>query len=129
MSDAHEITPREFSQKQDDLEGRQDMGGKHGGQAGMPKPEDRSSTQQGIVRDEKGQEQPADKERAQHVSRKGRGTIRLAIQSSEQNARARPQPRGGALGLGSPFHAPRGIRRVQTIPHHRGLFCIALFTF
>ena len=42
-------------------------------QAGMPKPEDRSSAQQGIVRDEKGQEQPADKERAQHVSRKDRG--------------------------------------------------------
>jgi hypothetical protein len=49
------------------------MGGKHGGQAGMPKPEDRSSAQQGIVRDEKGQEQPADKARAQHVSRKDRG--------------------------------------------------------
>ena len=75
MPDAHEITPREFSHmpKQNDLEGRQDMGGKHGGQAGMPKPEDRSSAQQGIVRDEKGQEQPADKERAQHVSRKDRG--------------------------------------------------------
>jgi hypothetical protein len=29
--------------------------------------------QQGIVRDEKGQEQPADKERAQHVSRKDKG--------------------------------------------------------
>lgn len=37
----------------------------------MPKPEDRSSAQQGIVKDEKGQEQPADKARAQHVSRKG----------------------------------------------------------
>ena len=59
--------------KANDLEGRQDMGGKHGGQVGMPKPEDRSSAQQGIVRDEKGQEQPADKERAQHVSRKDRG--------------------------------------------------------
>ena len=59
--------------KVNDLEGRQDMGGKHGGQAGMPKPEDQSSAQQGIVRDEKGQEQPADKARAQHVSRKDRG--------------------------------------------------------
>jgi hypothetical protein len=59
--------------KANDLEGRQDMGGKHGGQAGMPKPEDRSSAQQGIVRDERGQEQPADKARAQHVSRKDRG--------------------------------------------------------
>ena len=56
-----------------DFEGRQDMGGKHGGQAGMPKPEHRSSAQQGIVRDEKGQEQPADKARAQQVSRTDRG--------------------------------------------------------
>ena len=59
--------------KENDLEGRQDMGGKHGGQAGMPKAEERSSAQQGIVGDERGQEQPADKERAQHVSRKDRG--------------------------------------------------------
>jgi hypothetical protein len=29
--------------------------------------------QQGIVRDQKGEEQPADKERAQHVSRKDEG--------------------------------------------------------
>jgi hypothetical protein len=56
-----------------DLEGQRDMGGKHGGPAGMPKPENRSSAQQGIVRDERGQEQPADKARAQHVSRKDRG--------------------------------------------------------
>jgi hypothetical protein len=59
--------------KENDLEGRQDMGGKHGGQAGMPKSENRSSAQQGIVRDERGQEQPADKARAQHVSRKDQG--------------------------------------------------------
>jgi hypothetical protein len=58
--------------RENDLEGQQDMGGKHGGQAGMPKPEDRSAAQQGIVQDEKGQEQPADKARAQPVSRKGR---------------------------------------------------------
>ena len=51
--------------KENDLEGRQDMGGKHGGQAGMPKPETRTAAQQGIVRDDKGQEQPADKSRAQ----------------------------------------------------------------
>jgi hypothetical protein len=50
--------------KENDLEGRQDMGGKHGGQAGMPKPETRTAAQQGIVRDDKGQEQPADKSRA-----------------------------------------------------------------
>jgi hypothetical protein len=59
--------------KENDLEGRQDMGGKHGGQAGMPKPEQESSSAQGIVRDEKGQEQPADKSRSQHVSRKDKG--------------------------------------------------------
>lgn len=53
-----------------DLEGPQDMGGKHGGQAGTPKP-GRSAAQQGIVLDENGQEQPADKSRAKYVSRKG----------------------------------------------------------
>jgi hypothetical protein len=58
--------------KANDLEGPQDTGGKHGGQAGMPKP-DRSAAQEGIVLDEKGQEQPADKSLAQHVSRKDRG--------------------------------------------------------
>ena len=59
--------------KENDLEGRPDMGGKHGGQAGMAKPENRSAAQQGIVLDEKGQEQPADKARAQQVSRNDRG--------------------------------------------------------
>lgn len=54
--------------KENDLEGAQDMGGKHGGQAGMPKPENRSAAQQGIVRDQRGQEQPADKDRAQSGS-------------------------------------------------------------
>jgi len=52
-----------------DLEGPQDMGGKHGGQAGMPTP-DRSAAQQGIMLDEKGQEQPG---KSEHVSRKDRG--------------------------------------------------------
>ena len=61
--------------KENDLEGVQDQGGKHGGQKGMPKPEPRSGPRsghdpdQGIVRDEKGQEQPRDKARAQQVSR------------------------------------------------------------
>jgi hypothetical protein len=59
--------------KENDLEGRQDMGGKHGGQAGMPKPENGSAAQQGIVRDERGQEQPVDKARAQQVSRTDQG--------------------------------------------------------
>lgn len=41
-------------------------GGKHGGQKGMPKPEPRppGGNDQGIVRDERGQEQPRDKARA-----------------------------------------------------------------
>jgi hypothetical protein len=65
--------------RENDLEGAQDQGGKHGGQKGMPKPEPRRTTRrepgrgdapdQGIVRDERGQEQPRDKERAQQVSR------------------------------------------------------------
>jgi len=65
--------------RENDLEGAQDQGGKHGGQKGMPKPEPRPATSsdlerggapdQGIVRDERGQEQPQDKERAQQVSR------------------------------------------------------------
>jgi hypothetical protein len=61
--------------KANDLEGPQDQGGKHGGQKGMPKPAERpgSSADQGIVRDERGQEQPRDKERAQRVSRQDKG--------------------------------------------------------
>jgi hypothetical protein len=57
--------------KENDLEGVQDQGGKHGGQKGMPKPEPKPphGPDQGIVRDEKGQEQPRDKGRAQQVSR------------------------------------------------------------
>jgi hypothetical protein len=57
--------------KENDLEGVQDQGGKHGGQKGMPKHEPRptSGKDQGIVRDERGQEQPRDQERAQQVSR------------------------------------------------------------
>jgi hypothetical protein len=55
--------------RENDLQGQQDMGGKHGGQAGMPKPENRNSAQQRIVRNEKGQEQPANKPRAQQASR------------------------------------------------------------
>lgn len=60
------VMPRE-----NDLEGVQDQGGKHGGQKGMPKPEPKPprGPDQGIVRDEKGQEQPRDKERAQRVHR------------------------------------------------------------
>ena len=56
--------------KENDLEGRQDMGGKHGGQAGMPKPEAESGAQQGIVKDEKGQ--AADKGRTRRECHPGR---------------------------------------------------------
>jgi hypothetical protein len=57
--------------QENDLEGVQDQGGKHGGQKGMPKPAPRPAggKDQGIVRDESGQEQPRDKERAQQASR------------------------------------------------------------
>jgi len=57
--------------KENDLEGERDQGGKHGGQAGMPKP--RHAKDQGVVRDELGQEQPRDKERAMRVSRQDKG--------------------------------------------------------
>jgi hypothetical protein len=64
--------------RENDLEGVQDQGGKHGGQKGMPKPEPKPTStpshghDQGIVR-QKGEEQPRDKERAQHVSRQDQG--------------------------------------------------------
>lgn len=57
--------------KANDLEGPQDQGGKHGGQAGMPK-HTPTAADQGIMRDERGQ-QPKDKEWAQQVSRKDKG--------------------------------------------------------
>lgn len=58
--------------KENDLEGRQDMGGKHGRQAGTPRAQSRPGAQQGIVRD-RGQEQPADKDPAQQTKRTDRG--------------------------------------------------------
>ena len=51
--------------RENDLEGKQDMGGKHGGQAGMPKPEKDWAAQQGIIDDKEGQEPSTDKDRAQ----------------------------------------------------------------
>jgi hypothetical protein len=61
--------------RENDLEGVQDQGGKHGGQKGMPKPQSlpAGGADQGIVRDERGQEQPRDKARAQQVSRQDKG--------------------------------------------------------
>jgi hypothetical protein len=60
---------------ENDLEGVQDQGGKHGSQKGMPRPASNPPRDhdQGIVRDQKGEEQPRDKERAQHVSRRDKG--------------------------------------------------------
>jgi hypothetical protein len=56
-------------------EGPRDQSRDDGAQAGMPKPHPprAGQTDQGIVRDERGQEQPTDKERAQRVSRVNRG--------------------------------------------------------
>ena len=52
-----------------------DRGKPQGFQTGMPKPHPprTGETDQGIVRDERGQEQPKDKERAQRVSRVDHG--------------------------------------------------------
>jgi hypothetical protein len=51
--------------KENELEGPQDQGGKHGGQKGMPRPAERprsdSGSGQGIVRDQHGEEQSRDK--------------------------------------------------------------------
>jgi hypothetical protein len=52
-----------------ELEGKQDQGGKHGG----PKPASTHGPDQGIVRDNLGQEQPRDKARARQVSRVDKG--------------------------------------------------------
>lgn len=60
---------------ENDLEGMQDQGGRHGGQKGMPEPEPKPESKpprgpdQGIVRDGMGQEQPRDQARAQQVHR------------------------------------------------------------
>lgn len=75
--------------KESDQEGRENMGGRHGGQAGMPKPETNSGAQQGIVRDQKGQEQPADKDRAQNAGVKEQ-------KAAAENAPESPgEPAGG----------------------------------
>ena len=62
-------------QLRDTDQGAGDQDNPHGVQTGMPKPHPprAGETDQGIVRDERGQEQPKDKARAQHVSRVDRG--------------------------------------------------------
>jgi len=49
--------------KENDLEGVQDQGGKHGGQKGMPKssPRPAGGADQDISKDERGPKQPRDK--------------------------------------------------------------------
>ena len=49
--------------KENDLEGPQDQGGKHGGQKGMPPPAERPSSDREVVRDEGGKSQSRDKAR------------------------------------------------------------------
>ena len=75
--------------KENDLEGRQDMGGKHGGQAGMPKPEGESSAQQGIVTGAAGREQ-------------GKPTTPLW---------SRPPPKGNGSTAGPPLRPSKASSR------------------
>ena len=63
--------------KENDLEGPQDQGGKHGGQAGMPR-RSPAGADQGVVRDEGGQEQPRIKNERSKSAAKTRGTIHRA---------------------------------------------------
>ena len=76
--------------KENDLEGRQDMGGKHGGQAGMPKPEERSSAHQASFGTNGDKSNRRTKSVLSMSAAKTGGTIRLAIKSSEQCARRVP---------------------------------------
>lgn len=57
--------------RENDMKAKRDRGERHGGRKGMPGPEPRPPHRpdQGIVLDEKGQEQPRDKARAQLVHR------------------------------------------------------------
>jgi hypothetical protein len=66
---------RNESRADDNTEGARDRGKRRGFQTDRPKPRPprAGESDQGIVRDERGQEQPKDKERAQHVSRVDRG--------------------------------------------------------
>jgi len=61
--------------RENDLEGVQDQGGKHGGQKGMPEsgPGLRMVRIKASCAIKRGEEQPRDKERVQQVSRKDRG--------------------------------------------------------
>jgi hypothetical protein len=77
--------------KENELEGQQDMGGKHGGQAGMPKPEKQSAAQQGIVKDERAKNSPPIKRELNTSAAR----LAIPIHRATQNRKAHP-PDGGA---------------------------------
>ena len=86
----------------DFLEGPQDQGGKHGGQAGMPK-HSPTAADQGIARDERRQEQPRNKESAaSQPSRRGE-------RSPGRKAVSKESP--GRSGVGRPINKPAGSRQ------------------
>jgi hypothetical protein len=76
--------------KENDLEGAQDQGGKHGGQKGMPKSQPRplGGRDPDIVRDERAQEKPGDEEPAQQVNREDVGGAAPGARS-ESSSRCR----------------------------------------
>jgi len=63
--------------------------GKRNLKRGMPPPPRRSGPDQGIVRDERGQEQPKDKARAQQVSRVDKGGDPPGVKESAPDAQKR----------------------------------------
>jgi hypothetical protein len=80
--------------KENDLEGPQDQGGKHGGQAGMPS-HSPTAADQGIVRDESGQEQPRDKKTPRETPIPDCGLHRAEeLQSSRHEGRSTPTSAG-----------------------------------
>jgi hypothetical protein len=65
----------EQMRKENAFESQRDQGGKHGGQKGMPKPAASPAPDQGIDRDERGQEQPRDRERANGKTKRVRSSL------------------------------------------------------
>jgi hypothetical protein len=92
--------------KENDLEGPQDQGG---GQAGMPK-QSPSSADQGIVRDERGEEQLRDKKRAQQVSREDKGNDPPGV----KRLRGQPQRRPSVKVSARPCLSASRLRKVRS---------------
>ena len=67
--------------------------------SGVPKPKQISSSAQGIVRDEKGQEQPGDKPRAPHAAAKIKAKIRPVIRNKASKRSRLPCMANGAYFL------------------------------